>query len=390
MATTLEMLLQQLAAQNGGGPGLPPVAPSMPIPLVTQTGPPNVPQYGGPSQVVEPPTAPINPNIASQYLNLQGPPPTPPTPLSRGQRIANALMGFGAGLEGRGPEFLAQLNEPRRRYEAQLADFNANRQRLGVMGFEAAQRDVERRTDRAMRLAERQADEEFARESRRLGLYDAESQERLRQAHELERDARMLRLQQTHELELERRKREDRAAEIAGRLGSGPGAAPPQIARELGEFYANVRQSVSPAAAKWVNAQARRAELLARPAVGGGSAAASRRETQDLQRRTAQAAAGIAQMEKLARQAMETTEDKRPPILGQMRSLRDTLQMQFPELLETGEHNNWPFARFRLRGSGGPRQQQPQAQAKIITRAEMQALGITDAQAKGEGYTITP
>ena len=144
-----------------------------------------------------------------------------------------------------------------------------------------------------------------------------------------------------------------------------------------------------PAAASWVNAQARRAELLARPAVGGDSRAASRREAQDLQRRTAQAAAGIANMEKLARQAMESPEAKRPPVLNQMRAMAGTLQAQFPELLEVGEHNGWPFARLRLRGSGGSGQRQQQPQAKIITKAEMTALGVSEQQAKAEGYTIT-
>jgi len=106
--------------------------------------------------------------------------------------------------------------------------------------------------------------------------------------------------------------------------------------------------------------------------------------------RKAQAVAGI---EKLARQAMESPEEKRGPILGQMRALVGTAQAQFPDILEAGESNGWPFARLRLRGSQAPAlrqpQGQPQAQAKTITRAEMAALGVTEAQAKAEGYTIT-
>ena len=363
MATTLEMLLAAL--NNPTLPNLP--APAKPVALTT-AGQQNGPEYGGPSQVTEPPQAPINPNIAAQYLALQGPAPQAPAPLGRGQRIANALMGFGAGMEGRGGEFLRQLQEPQRRYEGQVADYNANRQRLGVMGFEAAQRDVEARTRRAQELADREFQQEFARETRRLNLYDDESKMRLQQAFQLERDARQARLQEAHQLAIEQRQREDDARSIAGRLGTGPGAAPPLIAKELGRFYANITQEVSPAAAKWVNAQARRAELLARGPLGGG--AATRRETLDLQRRTNQAATGIAAMEKLARAAMESPEEKRAPILNQMRSMAGTLQAQFPELLEVGEHNGWPFARLRLRGS------RPQGQPQAQQQPQQDPLGV--------------
>jgi hypothetical protein len=354
---TLEDLLNALSAQQ-----LPPLpAPAQPLPLGPIT-PPNVPQYGGLSQVVEPPQAPLDNRIIQQYQGLAGQAPTPPAPLSRGQRIANALIGFGAGVQGNGPQFLQQLQEPQREYQRQLERYNNTRSDLALRGSEAALRDQERRTARAQELSDREFQQEFARESRRLNLYDDQSKARLQQAFQLERDARQARLQEAHQLAIEQRQREDDARGIAGRLGTGPGAAPPHIAKELGRYYANVTQELSPAAAKWVNAQARRAEILARPAVGGGSAAASRREMQDLQRRTSQAAQGIAGMEKLARQAMENPEAKRAPILNQMRSMAATLQAQFPELVEVGEHNGWPFARLRLRGAKpGQQPQQPQA-----------------------------
>ena len=357
MATTLEMLLAQLAAQQGGGPGLPNPAPSMPIPLKTIAPP----LAGPPREILEPPEAPLDTRIINQYTALGGERPTPPAPPSRLQRIANAMMGFGAGYEGRGGEFLQQLREPQRRYEARLDDYNQRQASLRLRGIEVAQDDADRRTRRAQQLADREFQVEHDRESRRLNLQDDELKARLQQSFEIEKEARRQRYEEVRELEREQRRREDDARQIAGRLGTGPGAAPPHIAKELGEFYANVRQTVSPAAAKWVNAQARRAEILARPATGGG-AAVSRREAQDLQRRTSQAAAGIAQMERLARQAMESPENKRAPILGQMRAMTQTIAVQFPELTETGEHNGWPYARLRLRGSGGAGQQQRQQQ----------------------------
>jgi hypothetical protein len=379
--------LVQLLTQLGAG-GLPNPAPSANIPLIPYQQP-NVPEYGGPSTAVEPPVAPFDNRIPQQFMAASGPAPTPPAQPTRAQRIANVLMGVSEGLAGRGGEFISRLQEPQRRFEQQTADYNANKQRLAVTGLEAGMRDVERRTTRAQDMADRQHQEEFVRETRRLNLYDEAQQEKVRQAFELEKEARHQRFEVTKEAERRRLQQEDDARGIAGKLGSGPGAAPAAIAKELGEYYANIRQTVSPAAAKWQNAQARRAELLARGPVGSG--AVSRRETLDLQRRMSQAATGIAGMEKLARQAMEKPEAERPPILGQMRAMAQTLQAQFPELIETGEHNNWPYARLKLRGSQTPAQPQgqPQAQAKIITRAEMAALGITEAQAKGEGYTIT-
>src|SRR5215813_687342 len=105
---SLEELLMALNAPNL--PNLP--APANPLPMGPITAP-NVPQYGGPSQVTDVPTAPYNPAIAQQYQALQGPAPTPPAPLSRGQRIANAIAGFGAGVQGNGPQFFYQLEEPK-------------------------------------------------------------------------------------------------------------------------------------------------------------------------------------------------------------------------------------------------------------------------------------
>ena len=341
------------------GAPLPAGLPNVPLAPVGQ---PNVPQYGGPSQVTEPPQAPFDPTILAQFLALQGPAPVAPAAPSRGQRIANALIGFGAGVQGNGPQFLEQLQQPQREYQRQVENYNERGASLRLRGLEAGMRDVERRTERAQQVADRQLRDEHDAESRRLGLYDDESRMRLAQSFELEKEARRQRIEETRQLQIEQRRREDDARTLAGRLGTGPGAAPPHIAKELGEFYANVRQTVSPAAAKWVNAQARRAELLARPPVGGGSGAASRREVQDLQRRTAQAAAGIAAMERLAASAMQKPEAERPPILNQMASMAQTLQLQFGELVETGTHNNWPFARLRLRGSQAG-QQQPQPQA---------------------------
>ena len=172
--------IETLLALNGGNlPPLPDAAPSMPLPLTT-AGQPPTPQYGGPSQVTEPPQAPFDPRIIAQYLATQAPPPQAPAPPSRAQQIANALVGFSAGVQGRGPQFLQQLQEPQRTYEAQLADYNANRSRLAGLGLEAGLRQQELKTRRAQEVSDQQFEQEARREARRLNITDQQDFERFK------------------------------------------------------------------------------------------------------------------------------------------------------------------------------------------------------------------
>ena len=383
MATILDLLM----ALNRDE--LPPVpAPAQPVPMApAPTG--NVPEYGGPSQVTEPPQAPLDTRIIQQMLALRGQAPTAPAPLSRGQRIANALMGFGAGLEGRGGQFLQQLQEPQRRYEAQQQAYNNLGTELGIRGLETAQRKQEKETQRAQQVSDREFAAEVDREARRLKLTDQRElalfQDALLARRQREDDERAAKLAE----QKDRAAKETQRNSIYQKLIS-ENFAPAKVASELADNIVHGKP-MSASTEKWrsVKEQKLTTQLARLNGVGGGGAA-SRRETQDLQRRTAQAAAGVAAMEKLARQAIESPEAERPPILNQMRSMAATLQAQFPEVLEVGEHNNWPFARLRPRSSRPSGGQRPQAQAKTITRAEMQALGVTEAQVKAEGYTITP
>jgi len=151
------------------GAPLPAPLGNAPIPLTT-AGQAPVPQYGGPSQVTEPPQAPFDPAIIAQLLATQGPAPTPPPPRSRADKIFNAIAGFGAGFQGNGPQFLAQLQEPQRRYEAQLRDYNENRSRLAQTGAEIGLRRQEAKTRRAQELSDREFNAELDRETRRLKL----------------------------------------------------------------------------------------------------------------------------------------------------------------------------------------------------------------------------
>lgn len=380
MATTLEQLLAAIAAQNGGGPGLPAPAPSMPIPVRT-TAPPNLGMPVEPQRDI--PQAPLDQSIIRQYMSAAGPAPVAPERPGRVQRIANALMGFGAGFEGRGAEFLNQLNEPRRRYERDVADYRDRQGQLKLRGIDAAERDQERRTERAERLEDQQYARRLAAESRRLGLADDESRTRLAHSLEIERDAIRAARAERLELQREQRRREDDARSIAGRLSVGPGAAPPHIAKELGAYQANLIDELSPAAAKWRSAQVRRYEQLVGGAGGGGGGGrtgvsnAAMKAYNDfnsaLQAVVAASQRGDVRAERQHRARLDRA-------YGGL--------SRFPGQIEAGiGTGGWPYAKLRNAAPAGA--PGPQAQGKTITRAEMQALGITDAQAQAEGYTIT-
>lgn len=170
--TTLEQLMQMLAAQNGGGPGLPAPAPSMPIPVRT-TAPPNLGMPIQPAQDV--PEAPLDQSIIRQYLASAGPAPTPPRQASTLDRIVAAIGGFGAGVQGQGAQYIESLRAPQRQYERNLQDYNDRQSNLRLRGIDAAERDQERRTAAAQRIEDQQYARRLAAESRRLGLADDES-----------------------------------------------------------------------------------------------------------------------------------------------------------------------------------------------------------------------
>lgn len=265
MATIFDLLQ---ALNQGDLPPLP--APPAPMSL-GPLQPPNVPEYGGPSQVTEPPQAPFDPRIIAQLLATQGPAPQAPAPRSKAERIFNALAGFGAGFQGNGPQFLAQLQEPQRQYRAQLERYNANRSELAAQGLGIAQRRQEQQTRRAQEVADRQFEQEYQRESKRLGLSDQRELEMFRDTllarRQREDDERAAKLQ----AQKDRAQQERDARLFASQLGRGPGAAPAKIAEELGNYYAKVTDRISPAAEKWLNAQAKRAQILASRTPGGGT-----------------------------------------------------------------------------------------------------------------------
>lgn len=334
MATIIDLLM----ALNQGN--LPPIPqPAQPVPLApAPTG--NVPEYGGPSQVTEPPQAPLDTRIIQQMLALRGPAPTPPAPLSRGQRIANALMGFGAGIQGNGPQFLEQLAQPQREYQRQLQQYNNLGTELGARGLETAQRQQERQTTRAQQVSDREFAAEVRRETRRLNLSDDREKALLADAllsrRQREDDERQAKLEQ----QKQRAQQERDARQYAAKLGSGPAAARPEIAEELGNYYAKLTDKLSPAAARYLNAQAQKAQILAtRAATGGGGGT------------NAKAQKALGQFEAIKQKLIEAVKTGNSQAQKQLmtdlnRSFRGLAR--FPEI-EAGfdPSGKWPYAKFR-------------------------------------------
>ena len=134
--------------------------------------------------------------IRSQFAGMAGPEPVAPTvePTSMIIRIARALQGFGAGVQGQGPQFLAGLREeaeaPQREFRARKERFDARKQDLAVAGEQAVLTAEDRRAQRTQNLLDKQADRDFEESIKRSGFKSQDAIAQMRAAFDLERDAR--------------------------------------------------------------------------------------------------------------------------------------------------------------------------------------------------------
>ncbi|MCI0659650.1 MAG: hypothetical protein L0220_01115 [Acidobacteria bacterium] len=125
-------------------PALPPMDVPANLPPIATPGEP------GSSSLAFAPVTP-DPTIMQQLMQFAPPRPVEPVaqPVSTLQKIALALQGFGAGVQGRGPQFLAQLQEqrekPQREYRQQVERYEDVTRQLGVRGVEETRRDVAER-----------------------------------------------------------------------------------------------------------------------------------------------------------------------------------------------------------------------------------------------------
>ena len=207
------------------GAPLPAGLPSTPLPLTT-AGQVNPGLYGSPPPLSQDtaiansiaptaPAPPIDTNLIQQIMALSPPAPTPPTPPSRGQRIANALLGFSAGVGGNGAQFLAQLDEPQRIYQAQLQNYNQNRQQLGLTAIEAAQSKQQRQQERITRDAMAKSDREFELYKQNLGISGSLAEKQLEQAHDLAKFQMLEQMKQQQEAAKEKEAKEKQKREFA-------------------------------------------------------------------------------------------------------------------------------------------------------------------------------
>jgi len=260
MPSIIETLL---ALNNGNLPPIPAPAPPMPIPgtfnpALTTAGQPLptiTPAYGASPDVMSSdvapgaPLPPLDRNLIAQYLAQALPQPTAPAPLSRGQRIANALVGFGAGIQGRGPEFLQQLQEPQRAYEQQQQAYNLNKQQLGLAGLNAAERKQERQQEMQTRAAIAKSDRDFEIYKMNVAGNDKFAMQQLDQMHEMAKLQMVERMRLDYEDRKAKEAQEQKARDFAAQYGKQ--APNPKVALEVGRFYAGLipYEKLSPEAA---------------------------------------------------------------------------------------------------------------------------------------------
>jgi hypothetical protein len=321
--------------------------------------------------------------FVNQYA---GAAPTAPTikPASTLDKVMAALMGFSEGAAGRGPQYVASLRaereRPIREYERQREDYEQRRTR----GIELAERRSEREAMQTNRMLELSYEREFKTWLQKNSDRSDEAKERVRQAFITERDSRAARLETEREERRERRQQEVEARHISDQYFAL--TKNKTLSDEIGRYRAGLTPSLSPAAAALERRVTQLGEVgMGRALSGGGSRGGARRGP------TNEAQAALDKFN-AARQgvieAMQRGDAKSAKAYGEsMQRLYKSLA-RYPRDIELATTDpNWPFARMRGQQSA-PAALQPQAQGKTITRAEMAALGITEAQAKAEGYTI--
>lgn len=281
MATILDLLA---ALNRGDLPPLPDPAKPVPIPYApTNLGPlstDTTAAFGAlnPEPVppaITPPTAP-DADFINQYA---GPAPTAPAPLSRGQRIANALAGFGAGFQGNGAQFLAQLQEPQREYQRQLERYEGRR----TQGLEIAERRAQDQADRANRAAELQYEREYKTWLKKMDIRQDEADVRTKQAFELlkQREAERIADEKLREQQAQQTK-----IKLADLTSKYRALGAKDMATELARKDLDPNYKLSPRAEKWYSARVALDEARANRAAGlgggtGGGASARAQKLAD-------------------------------------------------------------------------------------------------------------
>lgn len=272
--TALQLLMQ------GRQPS--PLAPVPTAPITPPGGllqmPPGPPPEPAP---VAPPPA-LDQSLIEQ---LTGPRPVAPVaqPESLLQKIALALQGFGAGTQGYGSQFLANLQEQRERrqreFRAATEQYEANRRRaIGIAENkrQGEQADIQRRADI-------QSDREFQTWVRKTGVQDQMAIDQMRHAFDLEKQREAERIADERQKEQEAKQLKFKTADLASKYRL---AGAKEFSNELAERDLGLRDKVSPRADKWLSSHVQleqaRADRTARLAAGGAGGGAINKQTAKL------------------------------------------------------------------------------------------------------------
>lgn len=213
--------------------------------------------------------------IRARIMALRGPEPVAPVaqPDPLILKIALALQGFGAGVEGQGPQFLAGLRErrerPQREYEAKKERYETRGQELGLLAEREVSGAEQRREARNQELLDRQFEREFKEGARRLNLRDQKELDLFRdtllakrQREDDERQAERLKEQQEQQTKL-------KLAELASKYRAM--GAKGELATELAQKDLDPNFKLSPRAEKWFSARVALEEARANKLATGGA-----------------------------------------------------------------------------------------------------------------------
>src|SRR5262245_54870067 len=249
MAINIELLRALMALNAGDLPPLPGPAKPLPIPLapVPDLGPlstETTAAYGALNPEPVPPRF-ITPTLPDASLINQevGPAPQAPAPLSRAQRIFNAIGGVGAGGQGQGAQFLGQLQEPQPREEAQVERYQGRR----TEALERAERRAEREAAQANRANELAYERDFKVWLSKNNDRSDEAKQRMAQMFTLQRDATRARLEEERAQRQERGQMEMEERHISDQFFGI--TRNKTLSDEIGKYRAGLIKSLSPAAA---------------------------------------------------------------------------------------------------------------------------------------------
>lgn len=354
MDTALQMLLKKIASERTA----PLPEPAAPVgnlgPLSNDTS--LAFRAQNPEPVPPAYTQPAAPdmNFVNQYAGVAPERPVEQQP-SFMQKLGAILGGVGAGFQGNGPQFVEQIRrtreEPFRRYDAQMADYEGRRTRA----IEVAERRAIAEADALNRANEQIYERDFKVWLQKNGDRSDEQKQRMAQAFTLRRDARAAQLQEEAEQRRERRQQEQEARQTADQYFGLTGNK--ALSDEIGRYRAGLKDSLSPAAARLEQRVIQLGDARMGRAIAGGSGGRTRA--------VSNAAVEALQRFELSKQgligALQRGDNKSAAAFREAMNRNYKSLARFPGQIRLATTNpDWPHAELQSAPTAAP-QQQPQA-----------------------------